>query len=79
VRAVFAKTLPPRGVRIRGAQMLNAYGYHVALAIVAFAFAPHIAFISRHLGIGWTPLPDAVTYVATGVAIVGLLVALMYP
>ena len=69
--------LPPKGVKVRGAQMLNAYAYHIALALVAFTFAPHIAFITRHLGLGWRPLPDAVTYVATGVAIIGLLVALM--
>ena len=77
-RAVFAKMLPPKGVKIRGAQMLNAYAYHIALAVVAFTFAPHIAFIRRHLGVGWHPLPDPVTYVATAVAIVGLLVALMH-
>ena len=77
-RAVLAKMLPPKRVKIRGAQMVNAYAYHIALALVAFTFAPHIAFIARHLGIGWPPLPDAVTYVATAVAIVGLLVALMY-
>ena len=78
LRAIFTKMVPPRGVRIRGGQMLNAYGYHIALAIVAFAFAPHIAFIARHLGVSWTPLPDPVTYLATAVAILGLVVALMY-
>ena len=78
VRAIFAKMLPPKGVRVRGGQMLNAYGYHIALAIVAFTFAPHIAFIARYLGFGWTPLPDPVTYIATAVAILGLVVALMY-
>ncbi len=78
VRAVFAKMLPPKGVRIRGGQMLNAYGYHIGLALVAFTFAPHIAFISRYLGVSWPPLPDPVTYVATAVAILGLVVALMY-
>ena len=78
VRAIFAKMLPPKGVKIRGAQMLNAYGYHVALALVAFAFAPHIAFIERHLGVGWRALPDPVTYLATAVAILGLLIALLY-
>lgn len=78
VRAIFAKMLPPRGVRMRGGQMLNAYAYHIALAFVAFAFAPHIAFVARYLGIGWTPLPDPVTYIATAVAILGLVVALMY-
>ena len=75
-RAVFAKMVPPKGVKIRGAQMLNAYAYHIALAVVVLGFAPHVAFIARHFGIGWRPLPDAVTYVATAVAIVGLFVAL---
>ena len=77
LRAIFVKMLPPRGVKIRGAQMLNAYAYHIGLALVAFGFAPHIAFIARHLGFGWPPLPDAVTYVATAMAIVGLTVALV--
>ena len=77
-RAIFAKMLPPKGVRIRGGQMLNAYGYHLGLALVAFTFAPHIAFISRYVGFGWPPLPDPVTYIATAVAILGLVVALMY-
>jgi nitrate reductase gamma subunit len=78
VRAIFAKMLPPKGVRIRGGQMLNAYGYHIALAVVAFSFAPHIAFIGKYSGLAWPPLPDPVTYIATAVAILGLVVALMY-
>jgi nitrate reductase gamma subunit len=77
LRAIFAKMLPPRGVKVRGVQMANAYAYHIGLALVAFTFAPHIGFIARHLGISWHPLPDPVTYIATGVAIIGLLIALM--
>jgi nitrate reductase gamma subunit len=77
VRAIFVKMAPPKGVKIRGAQMVNAYAYHVALALIAFGFAPHIAFIERHLGVGWPALPDAVIYIAAAVAIVGLLIALM--
>ena len=77
VRAIFAKMLPPKGVRIRGAQMANAYAYHIALALIAFGFAPHIAFIARYLGLAWPALPDAVTYIATAVAILGLIYALM--
>jgi nitrate reductase gamma subunit len=77
MRAIFAKMLPPKGVEVRGAQMANAYAYHVALALVAFGFAPHIAFIARHLGFGWPALPDAVTYLATAVAISGLAFALL--
>lgn len=78
LRAIFVKMAPPKGVGIRGGQMLNAYGYHIGLAIVAFTFAPHIGFIRKYSGLGWSPLPDAVTYLATAVAILGLVVALMY-
>ena len=77
LRAIFAKMLPPKGVKVRGAQMANAYAYHVALALIAFGFAPHIAFIGRTLGVAWPSLPDAVTYIATAVAILGLTYALM--
>ena len=76
-RAVFAKMVPTKGVKVRGVQMANAYAYHIALALVAFSFAPHIAFIKRHLGLSWPALPDPVMYVSTGVAIVCLLIALM--
>ena len=77
MRAILAKMLPPRGVKIRGAQMVNAYAWHIALALIAFGFAPHIAFVARTLGFGWPALPDAVTYFATAVAIVGLVAALV--
>jgi hypothetical protein len=50
-RAVFVKMLPPKGVRIRGAQMLNAYGYHIGIALIVFTFAPHIAFVQRYTGL----------------------------
>ena len=77
VRAIFAKMLPPKDVAIRTVQMVNAYAYHIALALVVFTFAPHIGFVGRYLGISWHPLPDPVTYIATGVAIIGLAIALM--
>ncbi|HEX5094209.1 MAG TPA: hypothetical protein VFV84_16115 [Burkholderiales bacterium] len=72
LRAIAARMLPRRGVNTRIVAMVNAYAYHIALAIVAFAFAPHIAFIKHHLGVGWPALPAAFTYVATAVAILGL-------
>ena len=75
--AVWRKMLPPRSVRIRGAAMLNAYAYHVGLALVVFGYAPHIAFLERTLGLSWPALPDGVVYVAAGVTIVGLLIALL--
>ena len=77
MRAVFAKMLPPTGVKVRGAQMANAYAYHIGLALVVFGYAPHIAFIERHLGVSWPALPEPVFYVAAGVTIVTLLIALL--
>jgi nitrate reductase gamma subunit len=77
VRAIFAKMLPPRGVKVRGAAMANAYAYHVGLALVVFGYAPHIAFVERATGLSWPALPDALFYLAAAVTIVGLLVALL--
>jgi nitrate reductase gamma subunit len=77
VRAIFAKMLPPRGVKVRGAAMANAYAYHVGLALVSFGYAPHIAFIERHTGLGWPALPEPVFYIAAGITIVCLFIALL--
>lgn len=77
LRAIFRKMLPPRGVKVRGAAMANAYAWHISLALVVFGFAPHIAFIDRYLGISWPALPEPAFYLAAGVTIVGLLIALL--
>lgn len=77
LRAVFSKMLPPRGVKVRGAAMANAYAYHVGLALVAFCYAPHIAFIERYTGLAWPALPEPVFYVAAGITIVSLFIALL--
>lgn len=77
LRAIFAKMLPPRGVKVRGAQMANAYAYHLGLALVVFGYAPHIAFIHRYTGLSWPALPEPVFYAAAGVTIVTLLIALV--
>ncbi|TAK85411.1 MAG: nitrate reductase [Betaproteobacteria bacterium] len=77
LRAIFAKMAPPKNVKVRAAAMANAYAYHLGLAVVVFGFAPHIAFFERYTGIGWPALPDALIYVAAGVTIVGLLIALL--
>jgi nitrate reductase gamma subunit len=77
LRAIFAKMRPPKGVKVRGAAMANAYAYHIGLALVVFGFGPHIAFVERYTGIAWPALPDTVFYVAAGVTLVGLLIALL--
>ena len=55
---------------------VNGYAFHVGLAIVAFGYAPHIAFVRRLTGLSWPALPDAVFAVAAGVTTISLLLAL---
>jgi len=56
----------------------NAYVYHLGLAIIVFAYLPHIHFIERLTGVHWPPLPEPVFYLAVGFTIVSLFVALLY-
>jgi nitrate reductase gamma subunit len=56
---------------------LNGYVFHIALALVFFGYAPHIAFVQRLTGLAWPALPDAVMYLAAGVTILGMLMALI--
>lgn len=56
----------------------NPYLFHIGLALVFFGYAPHIAFVHRLTGLRWPALPDAVMYVAAGLTITSLLVALLF-
>jgi nitrate reductase gamma subunit len=56
----------------------NGYVYHVGLALVVFGYSPHVAFIERLTGLSWRALPEAVFYVAAGLTIVSLFIALLY-
>ncbi len=56
---------------------LNAYAYHIGLAIIAFGFAPHIAFVDRLTGISWPALPGWLFVAGVAVTFVGLAYALM--
>ncbi|WP_449370394.1 hypothetical protein [Thiomonas sp.] len=74
---VLRHMLPRTGTRASPTlATLNPYFYHVGLAFIVFGYAPHIAFLQRHLGVAWPALPDAVMYLAAGVTITSLLVAL---
>jgi len=55
---------------------VNGYVLHIGLALVVLAYAPHIDFIHRHLGLGWPALPDAVMYLSAAAVIYALLFAL---
>ena len=56
---------------------LNAYGYHVGLAIVFFGFTPHIAFIRRLTGLSWPAVPGWLFVIAVAFVFIGLFYALM--
>jgi len=56
---------------------LNGYVFHIGLAFIFFGYAPHIDFIRRHIGLGWPALPDAVMYLAAGVTILSMILALV--
>ncbi len=69
----------PRTAFVHAARFItvNSYVYHIGLAMVFFGYAPHIAFIGRLTGLTWPALPDMVMYVAAGVTIISLLLALL--
>jgi hypothetical protein len=56
---------------------INAYAYHIGLAIVAFGFVPHIAFIERLTGLAWPAVPGWLFVVAVAAVFVGLANALL--
>ena len=53
-------------------QTLNAYGYHIGLAIVFFGFLPHIAFIHRLTGLSWPAVPGWLFVAGVALVFVGL-------
>lgn len=55
---------------------VNGYAYHLGLVVVAFGYAPHIAFVQRLTGMAWPALPDAVFAIAAGATTISLLLAL---
>ena len=77
LRTIWVRMFPRRDFGSPGlAATVNAYAYHLGIALIVLAFAPHIDFIKRLTGLHWPALPDPFTYIATAVAIVALLIAL---
>jgi len=78
LRAIVTRMWHPRNFRSRTlVGTLNAYGYHVGLAIVFFGFAPHIAFVERLTGLAWPAVPAWLFAVAVALTFIGLFYALM--
>ncbi len=51
---------------------LNAWVFHLGLAVVFLGYAPHIAFVRRHAGAHWPALPDGVMYLGTAITMIAL-------
>ncbi len=51
---------------------LNAYAYHVGLALVFFGFLPHIEFVRRLTGLAWPAVPGWLFVLAVAATFVGL-------
>ena len=78
LRAIVAKMWPQRTFRERSfAATVNAYAYHIGLAIVFFGFAPHVGFIERLTGVSWPPLPGWLFVVGVGLVFLGMINALL--
>ncbi|MGE5169077.1 MAG: hypothetical protein ACM3JC_01755 [Rudaea sp.] len=78
LRAIATRMWPYRTFRERSfAATLNAYAYHIGLAIVFFGFAPHIAFVTRLTGAAWPAVPGWLFVIAVGLVFIGLITALV--
>lgn len=56
----------------------NGYVFHIGLAIVVFAFVPHILFIKALTGVSWPGLPNALIYAVGVVTAASLLAGLLH-
>ena len=79
LRTLLIRSVPRKGLHPSSTLVtVNPYVFHIGLAVIVFGYAPHIAFIGRLTGLTWPALPDAVMYVAAGLTIPSLLLALLF-
>lgn len=55
---------------------INGWVFHLGLAIIVFAYIPHILFLKSLFGFAWPGLPNIVIFAVGGVTLVSLLLAL---
>ena len=78
MRGIFGRMLPRKDLQLSGKlSALNAYIYHLGLAVIVFGYLPHIHFIKGLTGLTWPPLPDAMVYIAVGLTFISMFIALM--
>ena len=78
LRGIVRRMWHPATLRRRSlVATINAYAYHLGLAIVFFGFLPHIAFVRRLTGLHWPALPALVFEAGVAMTFVGLGYALL--
>jgi nitrate reductase gamma subunit len=78
LRGLVARMVPhPAMRRATGIAAWNGYAYHIGLAVIVFAYLPHIEFIKRLTGLRWPGLPEPVVFLFVGLTFVSLFVALL--
>lgn len=78
VRTVLTRMWPKKEFQARTAyQTTLGYVFHLGLAIVVFAFVPHILFIEDITGFSWPGLPNNVVYAVGVVTLIALVAALV--
>ncbi len=78
LQGVFGKMVPHKTF-MNGAgafTIINGYVFHIGLAIVVFAFAPHILFIKHMFGVSWPALPSGLIYAVGALTTASLVAAL---
>ena len=58
-------------------ELVNGYVFHLGLAVIVFALAPHILFFKDLIGLSWPALPNNVVYAVSIVTLVSLIAALV--
>ena len=78
LRGIVRRMWHPATLRRRSlVATINAYAYHLGLAIVFFGFLPHIGFVARLTGLHWPALPPLVFEAGVAMTFVGLGYALL--
>ena len=78
LRTIFSRSVPAKAFRSRVLYSnLLGYTFHIGLAIVVFAYQPHILWFESILGFQWPALPNAVISVAAVVTLFSLVALLV--
>jgi len=85
IHSVLSRFVPVAGVQSRiRVRTVASYLFHIGLFLILIFAAPHIAFYDSHLlGFGWTPMPQWLFFLVSGVSFLWLIVLwlhrIMYP